>query len=155
MDDGRIATEMSMDEIARQLGAIRSDITSIKNDMTAVTTDLAVMKTDMTDVKADITDLKADMTDLKTDMTVMKTDLTNVQATVSGLSTGLMDLKSEMESGFNDSKMRDEELRDLMKFGLEAREALRETVEAGFDETGRNHDDQISLLKDVLKDVRR
>jgi chromosome segregation ATPase len=148
MDDGRIATEMSMDEIARQLGAIRSDITSIKNDMTAVTTDLAVMKTDMTDVKAD-------MTDLKTDMTVMKTDLTNVQATVSGLSTGLMDLKSEMESGFNDSKMRDEELRDLMKFGLEAREALRETVEARFDETGRKHDDQISLLKDVLKDVRR
>jgi hypothetical protein len=41
-----------------------------------------------------------------------------------------------------------------MKFGLEAREALRETVDARFDETGRKHDEQISLLKDVLRAIR-
>jgi hypothetical protein len=38
-----------------------------------------------------------------------------------------------------------------MKFGLEVREALRESMEARFDAADRKHDEAISLLKDVLK----
>jgi hypothetical protein len=60
-------------------------------------------------------------------------------------------LKQTVTDGFNASKTRDEELRDLMKFGLEAREALRETVNDRFDQTDRKFDDQILLLKDVIK----
>ena len=133
VDDAKIATEMSMDEIARQLGAIRSDVKSLK---------------------ADMTDMKADMTTMKTDMAGMKTDVTGLHTAVTGLTAELKDVKAEMKSGFNDSKVRDEELRSLMKFGLEAREALRESVDARFDAADSKYDEQIGLLKDVLRAVR-
>jgi septation ring formation regulator EzrA len=68
-----------------------------------------------------------------------------------GLRGELADLKRTVTEGFDASKTRDEELRDLMKFSLEAREALRETVNDRFDQTDRKFDDQILLLKDVIK----
>jgi hypothetical protein len=40
-----------------------------------------------------------------------------------------------------------------MKFGLEAREALRETVDARFDATDKKHDEELGLLKSVLRAV--
>jgi len=46
-------------------------------------------------------------------------------------------------------------IHSLMKFGLEAREALRESVTARFDETDRRHEEAISLLKDVLQSRHR
>jgi hypothetical protein len=71
-------------------------------------------------------------------------------------------MQAEMRDGFahvnhqlNQAKVRDEELHRLMKFGLEAREALRETMDARFDAADRKHDEQIGLLKDVLRDVTR
>lgn len=58
-------------------------------------------------------------------------------------------LEKKVDEGFKDSKIRDEELRDLMKFGLEAREVLRDEIHRRFDEADRKHDEQITLLKDA------
>lgn len=88
MDDARLANEMTLDGIARQLNAIRDDIAGVK---------------------------------------------------------------TEMRDGFNASKIRDEELRCLAKMGLEANQGLLETTTARFDATDRKHDEEISLLKDVLR----
>ena len=44
-----------------------------------------------------------------------------------------------------------EQTRDMLSFGLEAREALRETMEARFAEADEKHDRQIALLEDVLR----
>ena len=41
----------------------------------------------------------------------------------------------------------------LLKFSLEAREGLRESMEGRFDEMGQKHDQEIDLLKDVLRHV--
>jgi hypothetical protein len=109
------------------LDGIAQRLEKIQSDVTALQTNMSGMKADMTDMKADMTDMKADM----------KT------------------VKAEMKAGFNASKVRDEELRSLMKFGLEAREALRETVEARFVATDQKHEEEIGLLKDVLRAVRR
>jgi chromosome segregation ATPase len=117
---------MTLDGIAQRLERIQSDVAALQTNMTG-------MKADMTGMKADVTDMKADMTGMKADMETVKAD---------------------MKAGFNDSKVRDEELRSLMTFGLEAREALRESVEARFDATGQKHDEEIGLLKDVLRAVR-
>lgn len=119
MDDVKLASEMTLDGIARQLEAIRSD---------------------MTDMKADMTDMKADMTGMKADIAGLKTEL----------SGGFRKVGEEL----NAAKIRDEELRGLTKFGLEAREALRQSVTARFDETDKKHDEEISLLKDVLRQQR-
>ena len=70
-------------------------------------------------------------------------------------------LEAEMRSGFtrvgeelNDAKIRDEELHGLLKFSLEAREGLRESMEQRFDVTGnRTTTRSSSLLKDVLRHV--
>jgi putative heme iron utilization protein len=51
-------------------------------------------------------------------------------------------------------KMEFEDTRHMLRFGLEAREALRETMEARFAEADRKHDQQIELLKDVLRGAR-
>lgn len=70
-------------------------------------------------------------------------------------------LDSKMTDGFkrvdeqlNDAKIRDEEAHSLLKFSLEAREALRETTETRFDEMQKKQDEEIGLLKDVLRDLR-
>jgi hypothetical protein len=61
------------------------------------------------------------------------------------------DLRKTMHEGFDASRIRDEELRDLMKFGLEAREVLRDEVHRRFDDADRKHDEQIDLLKTVIR----
>jgi hypothetical protein len=69
-------------------------------------------------------------------------------------------LDVEMRSGFtrvgeelNKAKIRDEELHGLLKFSLEAREGLRESMEQRFDVMGKKQDQEVDLLKDVLRHV--
>lgn len=59
--------------------------------------------------------------------------------------------ETKVDAGFNASKMRDEELRDLTRFGLDAREVLRDEMHRRFDEAERKNDEQISLLKDAVR----
>jgi hypothetical protein len=60
-------------------------------------------------------------------------------------------LENKMDEGFKDSKIRDEELRGLMKFGLEANEILREDMNRRFDAADRKNDEQIGLLKNAVR----
>ena len=60
-------------------------------------------------------------------------------------------LEQKMDDGFNASRVRDEDLRGLMTFGLEAREVLRDEMHRRFDASDRKHDEQINLLKDVIR----
>ena len=63
-------------------------------------------------------------------------------------------LEKKVDEGFDASRARDEELRDLTKFGLEAREVLRDEMHRRLDEADRKNDAQISLLKDVVRNSR-
>ena len=76
------------------------------------------------------------------------------------LKRDIRSLDSRMEQGFrrvdeelNAARIRDEEAHRFLKFGLEAREALRETMEARFYATDTKHAQEIDLLKDVLRAV--
>ena len=60
-------------------------------------------------------------------------------------------LEQKMDQGFNDSKSRDEHLLGLTRFNLEADEVLRDSMMRRFDDADRKHDEQISLLKDVVR----
>ena len=71
------------------------------------------------------------------DMTAMSGKLTNLEKTVS--------------EGFDASRIRDEELRDLTKFGLEARDVLRDEMMRRFDDADRKQDEQIGLLKTAVQ----
>jgi hypothetical protein len=57
----------------------------------------------------------------------------------------------EAHRELNAAKIRDEEAHRLLTFSLEAREGLRESVEARFEEADSKHDDQIDLLKQVVQ----
>jgi hypothetical protein len=59
-------------------------------------------------------------------------------------------LEKKMDDGFRASRIRDEELRDLTRFGLEAREILRDEIHRRFDESDRKADLRITLLKDAV-----
>ncbi len=127
MDDVRLANEMTLDGIARQLEAIRADISGVKDD---------------------ISGLKGEINGVKGEMAGMRADLKG----------DIRSLDSRMEQGFrrvddelNAARIRDEEAHSLLKFGLEAREALRESMESRFDATDKKHDEEIGLLKDVLR----
>jgi hypothetical protein len=81
-----------------------------------------------------------------------------IDARLGGLDAKVGGLEVEMRSGFkrvdeklNEAKIRDEELHGLLKFSLEAREGLRESMEQRFDVMGNKHDQEIDLLKDVLR----
>ena len=76
--------------------------------------------------------------------------------------TGLLDAKQRDEAIHADlvarlrdvdsgARIRDERSHELLKFNLEAREALRESMQGRFDAVERKQDQDISLLKDVLR----
>ena len=83
-----------------------------------------------------------------------------LDAKFGGLDAKVGGLEAEMRSGFtrvgeelNKAKIRDEELHGLLKFSLEAREGLRESMEERFDVMGKNQGQELDLLKDVLRHV--
>jgi hypothetical protein len=47
--------------------------------------------------------------------------------------------------------VRDEELRGLIMFGLEARDPLRDEMRRRFDEAARQSDEQMTLLRDGVR----
>ena len=68
-----------------------------------------------------------------------------IDTKLGGLETKVGGLEAEMRSGFtrvveelNNAKIRDEELHGLLKFSLEARDGLRESMEERFDAMGIN-----------------
>jgi hypothetical protein len=84
---------------------------------------------------------------------------------MNGLAAQVNDLATQMnqqfakvhekvDEGFKDSKIRDEELRALTKFGLEAREVLRDEMHQRFDEADQKQDQQITLLEDAVRHLR-
>ena len=86
--------------------------------------------------------------------------LGGIEAKVGGLDAKVGGLEAEMRSGFksigeelNKAKIRDEELHGLLRFSLEAREGLRESMEQRFDVMEKNQDQELDLLKDVLRHV--
>jgi hypothetical protein len=95
---------------------------------------------------------------LATKVGELDTRVGGLDTKVGGLDTKVGGLQAEMRSGFkrvdeklNEAKIRDEELHGLLKFSLEAREGLRESMEQRFDVMGNKHDQEIDLLKDVLR----
>ncbi len=161
MDDARLAGEMTIEGIARQLEAIRADINGAQE----------AIRADITGMKGDITGMKGDITGMKGDITGMKG---GIASGFTGLKRDIQSLDARMQDGFhtiderfhkvderfgkvdeelNAARIRDGEAHSLLKFGLEAREGLRESMEACFDATDRKHDEEISLLKDVLRSV--
>ncbi|MEO8681283.1 MAG: hypothetical protein ABI665_19690 [Vicinamibacterales bacterium] len=118
MDDAKLADDMTLNGIAKQLEAIRADLQGVKSDVAGVKSDLVGVKSDM-------------------------------QSMDTRMSEGFR----RVDEGLNAAKIRDEEAHRLLKFGLEAREGLRESIEARFDETDKKHDEEIGLLKGVLRSV--
>ena len=96
---------------------------------------------------------------------VIAKELREIKASVDELrelKTSVQELRETVQSGFervdlqlNNAKIRDEEILSLAKFSLEANDALRETMETRFTEVGKKLDDEVSLLKDVLRDRSR
>ncbi len=99
--------------------------------------------------------MKDDINGVKDDINGVKGEMAGMRADLKG---DIRSLDSRMEQGFrrvddelNAARIRDEEAHSLLKFGLEAREALRESMESRFDATDKKHDEEIGLLKDVLR----
>jgi len=63
MDDARLANEMTLDGIARQLNAIREDIAGVKTDVAGVRADLTGVKADGTSVRGELASLRSEMRD--------------------------------------------------------------------------------------------
>jgi DNA anti-recombination protein RmuC len=85
-------------------------------------------------------------------------DVAALTSYVHSLQTNLTSLRAEVQSGFkrvdeelNAAKIRDQEVQRLLKFSLHAGEGLRESVETRFDESDVKQDEQIDLLKQVVR----
>ncbi len=68
-----------------------------------------------------------------------------------GIDARFTTLESKMDEGFKDAKIRDEELRDLAKLGIEVTEILRDEMNRRFDATDQKNDEQITLLKAAIR----
>ena len=133
MDDGMLGDGMTLDAIGKQLRGIQEDLTTVKNDVGAL--------------KSDVGTLKSDVGTLKGDVGTLKGAVAQLQSSTIGVHERLDSLSHRMTIEFEDT-------RRMLSFGLEAREALRESMEQRFTEVDVKQDKQIGLLKDVLRDVR-
>jgi len=96
--------------------------------------------------------------DISERLDVLLSELTALTAYVHSLQTNLTSLRAELQSGLkrvddelNAAKSRDQELQRLVKFSVQANDGLRESVEARFDEADVKQDEQIDLLKQVVR----
>lgn len=94
-------------------------------------------------------DQKFDRIDQKFDGIDKKFD--SIGTTFEAIDKRFESLEQKVDAGFNASKVRDEELRSLMSFALEADEVLRDSMSRRFDAADQKHDEQIGLLKDVIR----
>jgi putative heme iron utilization protein len=109
---------------------------------------LAAIQKDLTTVKDDLSGLKRDVSGLKQDVSGLKQDLASTRKDLGGQMLSVLD---RVDGLANNMKVEFEQTRGVLRFGLDAREALRETMEARFAEADQKHDQQIALLKDVLR----
>jgi len=137
MDDARLANEMTLDGIAKQLTEIRADLSEVKADLGGVKADLSEVKADLGGVKADLGGVKAGLGGLK-------------EIVAAGFQK-VDDRFTKVDEQLGASRLRDEELRSLAKLGLEANQGLLETTTARFDATDKKQGEEIGLLKDVLR----
>ena len=93
-------------------------------------------------------------------VTSLQADMSEVKPNVASVQSNLTALQVEVRSGFrrvdeelNAAKIRDEEAHRLLKFSLEAREGLRESMEVRFDAVEKKQDEQIDLLKHAVHHV--
>ena len=129
MDDGRVTNAMTLEGISSQLKTVVEQVDTL--------------------AKA-----------VDSGMRSMESRMGSMESRMGSMDSRMDTMQKEMKDGFahvdqklNEARMRDEELRGLMTFGLEAREALRETMEERFTEADKKHDEQIDLLKTVLRGV--
>jgi uncharacterized protein YoxC len=164
--------EMTLDGIGKQLATIQGDLSAMKRDMADVKHDVSALKDDVSGLKDDVSGLKDDVSGLKQDVSGLKQDVSGLKQDVSGLKQDGLSLKQELASMRKDLggqmlsvldrldgldhyvKVEFEQVKGPLRFGLEAREALRETMELRFAEADHKHDEQIDLLKDVLRSAR-
>ena len=123
MDDARLANEMTLDGIAKQL----------------------------TEIRADLSEVKADLSGVKGDLGGVKAGLGGLKEIVAAGFQKVDDRFTKVDEQLGASRVRDEELRSLAKLGLEANQGLLETTTARFDATDKRHGEEIGLLKDVLR----
>ncbi|HEX8028864.1 MAG TPA: hypothetical protein VF491_10405 [Vicinamibacterales bacterium] len=72
-------------------------------------------------------------------------------ASESALRLGLTALESKIDDSSRASQIRDEELHRLTRFGLEATEVIADSINRRLDESNRKDDEQITLIKDVIR----
>ncbi len=72
-------------------------------------------------------------------------------ASENALRSGLATLESKIDDSSRASRIRDEELHRLTRFGLEADEVIADSINRRLDESNHKHDEQITLIKDVIR----
>lgn len=96
--------------------------------------------------------------DLGKRLDVLLSDVAALTSYLQSLQTNLTSLRAEVQSGFkrveeelSAARSRDQELHRLLKFSVQAGEGFRESVEARFDDADVKQDEQIDLLKQVVR----
>ena len=96
--------------------------------------------------------------DLAKRLDLLLSEVAALTSYVHSLQANVTSLRAEVQSGFkrvddelNAAKIRDQELQRLLKVSLQAVEGFRESVESRFDDSDVKQDEQIDLLKQVVR----
>lgn len=152
MDDGMLGDAMTLQELGRQLLEMRQEVRAgfgaMGGNFTLLRGDVDLLRQDVNTLGREVATLGRAVATLDGRTAALEGRTAALEGRTAALEDRTTALTRKVTVGF-------EETHALLRFGLEAREALRETVDARFDALDRKHDEQIGLLKDVLRDVRR
>ena len=141
---------MTTDELAARMDAqferMESRFTSMESRFTS-------MESRFTSLESRVTSMDSRVTSMDSRVTSIESPVTRIESRFTSMESQYEGLRHAMTQGFNESKMRDEQLRERMTFGLEARDVLRDEMHRRFDESDRKHDQQFTLLHDAVRRV--
>lgn len=135
----RMAMEQKIDAMVEKLDKLDGKVSSLDQK-------ISTLDEKFTTLDGKVSTLDGKVTQLDGKVSTVDGKVSTLDGRVSTLAGSISDLKTEMRIQFDETHR-------LLKFGLEAREALRENMEGRFAAVDRKHDQEIGLLKDVLRSV--
>ena len=137
------------------IGGMKTDIAGIKGDIGGINSRVDGINAEIGGLKADVGGIKADLLDIKSDVTVIKSDIGDMKSDIGGLKYEVVAGFKRVDDELDAARIRDEEMRGLIKLNFEALQGHRQSTDAKFETVTTEIREQSDLLNSVLVHVRR
>jgi SMC interacting uncharacterized protein involved in chromosome segregation len=153
---------MTIDGLAAAIGRLSSKIDTMDSKMSTMDSKMSTMDSKMSGMDSKMSAMDSRIGAMDSRIEAMDLKIGALDSKIDAVDSKVDAVADEMRSGFkrvdeqlNQARVRDEALHSMMKFGLEARDILRDEIGRRFDAADQRFDEQFDLLQAALKSAGR